>query len=82
MTTIANVYLRCLKITEEKIDLKEKFQQVNSAFNELRDFFINHFKGSTVEFRDWRLGLGKAGEEHIVEINLKLAIKKKDKKQS
>jgi hypothetical protein len=47
----------------------------------LRDFFVNHFKDSTVEFRDWRLGLGKTGEEHIIDINLKLAIRKKDKKK-
>jgi hypothetical protein len=80
MSTITKVYLRCNKITEEKIDLNEKFQQVNNAFNELREFFVNHFKDNTVEFRDWRLGLGKVGEEHIVDINLKLAIKKKEKK--
>ena len=80
MPTISKVYLRWSKITEEKIDLNEKFQQVNNAFNELREFFVNHFKDSTVEFRDWRLGLGKTGEEHIVDINLKLAIKKKNKK--
>ncbi len=70
--------MRRIKITEEKIDLNEKFQQINNAFNELRDFFKNHFKDSTVEFRDWQLGLGKTGEDHIVEINLKLAIKKKE----
>lgn len=67
-------------MSEEKIDLNEKFQQLNNAFIELREYFVNHFKDSKVEFRDWRLGLGKTGEEHIVDINLKLAIKKKEKK--
>ncbi len=69
-------------MTEEKNDLNQKIQQVSKAFNELKDFFVNHFKDSTVEFKDWRLGLGKTGEEHIIEVNLKLGIKKKETKKS
>jgi len=68
-------------MTEEKNDLNQKIQQVSKAFNELKDFFVNHFKDNTVEFKDWRLGLGKTGEEHIVEVNLKLGIKKKETKK-
>ena len=69
-------------MTEEKNDLNQKIQQVSKAFNELKDFFVNHFKDNTVEFKDWRLGLGKTGEEHIVEVNLKLGIKKKETKKA
>ena len=69
-------------MTEEKNNLNQKIQQVSQAFNELKDFFVNHFKDSTVEFKDWRLGLGKTGEEHIVEVNLKLGIKKKETKKA
>ena len=69
-------------MTEEKNNLNQKIQQVSKAFNELKDFFVNHFKDSTVEFKDWRLGLGKTGEEHIVEVNLKLGIKKKETKKA
>jgi len=69
-------------MTEEKNDLNQKIQQVSKAFNELKDFFVNHFKDSTVEFKDWRLGLSKTGEEHIVEVNLKLGIKKKEVKKA
>ena len=68
-------------MTEEKNDLNQKIQQVSKAFNELKVFFVNHFKDSTVEFKDWRLGLGKTGEEHIIEVNLKLGIKKKETKK-
>ena len=53
---------------------------MSKAFNELKNFFTNHFKDSTVEFKDWQLGLGRTGDEHIVEINLKLGIKKKETK--
>ena len=72
--------MRWIIITEEKNDLNKKIQQVTGAFSELKEFLTNHFKDNTVEFKDWRLGLSKTDEEHIVEINMKLSIKKKDTK--
>jgi len=73
--------LRWITIAEEKNDLTKKIRQVTGAFSELKEFLSNHFKDNTVEFKDWRLGLSKTDEEHIVEINMKLSIKKKEIKK-
>ena len=75
--------IRCTEvkeITEEKINVPEKLQEIGQKIGEYKDTIVTQFKDMEVDVKNWNFSVGKTETEYVLEVNLKLAIKPKKKK--
>ena len=68
------------EITEEKINVPEKLQEIGQKIGEYKDTIVTQFKDMEVDVKNWNFSVGKTETEYVLEVNLKLAIKPKKKK--
>ena len=64
---------------EKSMDMTERLQKIGETVNSYKDALVSHFKDMDVEVKDWHFSVGKAEKEYNVEVNVKLAIKPKNK---
>jgi hypothetical protein len=67
------------EITEEKINVPEKLQEIGQKIGEYKDTIVTQFKDMEVDVKNWNFSVGKTETEYVLEVNLKLAIKPKKK---
>lgn len=67
------------EITEEKINVPEKLQEIGQKIGEYKDTIVTQFKDMEVDVKNWNFSVGKTESEYVLEVNLKLAIKPKKK---
>ena len=66
-------------MSENKINIPEKLQQMGQTVQDYKDAVIAHFKDMQVDVQDWNFNVGKSEEEYTVEVKVKLTIKPKVK---
>ncbi len=62
---------------ESQINITEKLQKIGQTAQDYRDAIVGQFKDMEVDVKDWNFSVGKADQEYIVEVNLKLGIRSK-----
>jgi hypothetical protein len=66
-------------LSETKIDIPEKLQQMGKTVQDYKDAVVAHFKDMQVDVQDWNFNVGKSEEEYTVEVKVRLTIKPKVK---
>jgi hypothetical protein len=69
------------EIPEEEINVPEKLQEIGKKIGEYKDTMVKEFRNMEVDVKNWNFAVGKAEAEYTLEVNLKLAIKPKKKKE-
>lgn len=64
-------------MSEGKIDIGQRMQQMGNKFNEYKDAFASHFKDMEVEVREWNFAVGKSDAEYNVDIRARIIIRPK-----
>jgi len=64
-------------MSEQHIDVKEQIQKMGEKWSEFQKTWVNHFKDMDVEVLEWNFGVGKTGNDTIIDIKAKVAIKQK-----
>jgi len=67
-------------LTEEKINVPEKLQEIGQKIGEYKDIIVNEFKNMEVDVRNWNFAVGKTEAEYTLDVSLKIAIKPKKEK--
>ncbi len=67
-------------MTEEKINVPEKLQEIGQKIGEYKDIIVNEFKNMEVDVRNWNFAVGKTEAEYTLDVSLKIAIKPKKEK--
>ena len=67
-------------MTEEKVNVTEKLQDMGMKLSEFKDAVVTQFKDMEVEVKTWNFAVGKTTEEYTVSVNLNLAIRPKKEK--
>jgi hypothetical protein len=65
--------------SEEVINVPERLQEIGKKIGEYKDIVVKEFNDMEVDVRNWNFAVGKTEQEYTVEVNLKLAIKPKEK---
>ena len=64
-------------MSEQKIDVKEQIEKMGEKWSEFQKSLVNYFKDLDVEVLDWNFGVGKAGNDTIIDMKAKVAIRQK-----
>ena len=64
-------------MTEEKINVTEKLQEVGKKVDEFKNMVVAQFKDMEVEVKNWNFAVGKLEEEYTLDLSLKVSIKPK-----
>ena len=64
-------------MTEEKINVTEKLQEVGKRVDEFKNMVIAQFKDMEVEVKNWNFAIGKLEAEYTLDLSLKVSIKPK-----
>jgi hypothetical protein len=67
------------KITEEKINVSEKLQEIEAKLGKYKEEIVNQFKDMEIEVKTWNFAVGKTEAEYNVNVNLNFAIRPKKK---
>lgn len=62
---------------EQKIDVKEQIEKMSEKWSEFKKTWVSHFKDMEVDVLEWNFGVGQTGEDTIVEVKAKVAVRKK-----
>ncbi len=63
--------------TDKHIDVKEQIQKMGEKWNEFQKTWVNHFKDMDVEVLEWNFGVEKTGNDTIIDMKAKVAIRQK-----
>ena len=69
------------EIPKEEISVPEKLQEIGKKIGEYKDVVVNEFKNMEVDVKNWNFAVGKTEAEYTLEVNLKLVIKPKKKRE-
>ena len=64
-------------MSEGKIDIGQRMQQMGTKFNEYKEALTSHFKDMEVEVKEWNFAVGKSDAEYTVDLKAKIAIRQK-----
>ena len=64
-------------MSEQNIDVKEQIQKMSEKWSEFQKTWVNHFKDMDVEVLEWNFGVGKTGNDTIIDVKAKIAIRQK-----
>ena len=64
-------------MTEQHIDVKEQIEKMGEKWNEFQKTWVSHFKDMDVDVLEWNFSVGQTGEDTIVEVKAKVAVRKK-----
>jgi len=64
-------------LSEQNIDVKEQIQKMSEKWSEFQKTWVNHFKDMDVEVLEWNFGVGKTGNDTIIDVKAKIAIRQK-----
>jgi hypothetical protein len=64
-------------MSEQHIDVKEQIQKMGEKWSEFQKTWVNHLKDMDVEVLEWNFGVGKTGNDTIIDVKAKVAIKQK-----
>jgi hypothetical protein len=67
-------------LTEEKVNVTEKLQDMGKKLSEFKDSVVAQFKDMEVDVKNWNFAVGKTEAEYTVSVNLNLAIRPKKEK--
>jgi len=62
---------------EQKIDVKEQIEKMSEKWSEFKKTWVSHFKDMDVDVLEWNFSVGQTGEDTIVEVKAKVAVRKK-----
>ena len=61
----------------EQVNITERLQKIGQTAQEYKDAIMSQFKDMEVDVKDWNFAVGKAEQEYVVEVHLKLGIRSK-----
>jgi hypothetical protein len=64
-------------MSEHHVDVKEQIEKMGEKWSEFQKSLVNYFKDLDVEVLDWNFGVGKAGNDTIIDMKAKVAIRQK-----
>jgi len=64
-------------MSEHHIDVKEQIEKMGEKWSEFQKSLVNYFKDLDVDVLDWNFGVGKAGNDTIIDMKAKVAIRQK-----
>jgi len=62
---------------DQKIDVKEQVEKMSEKWSEFKKTWVSHFKDMDVDVLEWNFAVGQTGEDTIVEVKAKVAVRKK-----
>jgi hypothetical protein len=64
---------------EEHADMMEQMQKMGEKWAEFKKTWVTHFKDMEFEVQEWNFGVGKNGDEYILDMKAKVAVRQKKK---
>jgi hypothetical protein len=64
-------------MSEHHIDVKEQIDKMGEKWSEFQKSLVNYFKDLDVEVLEWNFGVGKTGNDTIIDMKAKVAIRQK-----
>jgi hypothetical protein len=64
-------------MSEHHVDVKEQIEKMGEKWSEFQKSLVNYFKDLDVEVLDWNFGVGKTGNDTIIDMKAKVAIRQK-----
>ena len=64
-------------MSEHHVDVKEQIEKMGEKWSEFQKSLVNYFKDLDVEVLKWNFGVGKAGNDTIIDMKAKVAIRQK-----
>jgi hypothetical protein len=64
-------------MSEHHVDVKEQIEKMGEKWSEFQKSLVNYFKDLDVDVLDWNFGVGKAGNDTIIDMKAKVAIRQK-----
>jgi hypothetical protein len=64
---------------EEHMDVMEQMQKMGEKWTEFKKTWVTHFKDMEIEVQEWNFGVGKNGDQYILDLKAKVAVRPKKK---
>ncbi len=64
---------------EEHVDMMEQMQKFGEKFTEFKKSWSSHFKDMEFEVQEWNFGVGKSGDQYLIDMKAKVAVRPKKK---